>query len=356
MNRTANTEGRIYCVDLAKNKFQVHVYTPSGERLQQRTLSRARFEAFFADPNKPGGLVVMEACGSSHHWARWLQQRGFQTKLVPPQFVAKQRLGNKTDGNDADGIFAVHRDPRVRPVPVKSLEQQDLCAQHRLRELLVKQRTQCINQVRGLLAERGCVAARGDAGFAALLERVAQQSGDEITTPFAEMLALIAEQLRVIESQIAVLDARFDLSVLTSPLAQRLDGIFGVGPVTATAFVGEFGSHVERFADARQFAANLGITPGEHSSGERRRLGPVTKRGNGYLRKLLVQCAQAVLMNSATRNDALCVFAQRLLEKHKHRNSVVVALANRLARIIYAVIRHGRDYQPTWRAQTVTAA
>lgn len=354
MKITPICAGQVYCVDLAKNKFQVHVFSPTGERLQQHTLSRVRFQAYFSDPRKVGldALVVMEACGSSHYWAHWLQHRGYAVKLVPPQFVAKRRHGNKTDGNDCDGIYAVHGDSRVRPVPVKSLEQQDLCAQHRLRELLVKQRTQFINQARGLLAERGCVAARGEAGFRGLLERVACRSDDQITASFAEMMALIAEQLQVIDAQIAVLDTRFEIVLATSPIAQRLDGIFGVGPVTATAFAGEFGNHVERFADARQFAANLGITPSEHSSGERRRLGPVSKRGNSYLRALLVQCAQAVVTSSTRRSDALCVFAHRLLEQHKHRNRVIVAVANRLARIIYAVIKHERDYQPRWRTQT----
>lgn len=352
MKRTAIAAGRVYCVDLAKNKFQVHVYTPSGERLQQRTLSRVGFDKFFLDPAKAGGLVVMEACASAHHWARRLIERGYRIKLVPPQFVAKQRHGNKTDGNDADGIFAVHRDPRVRPVPVKSLEQQDVCAQHRLRELLVKQRTQCINQARGLLAERGCIAARGDGGFVELLHRVASEPGAEVTATLAELLVLIVEQIRAIDARIAVLEARLSATLQRSPEAQRIDGIFGIGVVTATAFAGEYGGNVERFADARQFAASLGITPSEHSSGETRRLGAITRRGNPYLRKLLVQCAQTIL-NSTHRDDAICVFGRRLLEKPKRRGSVIVAIANRLARIIYAVIKHGSDYRPNWhRAAT----
>lgn len=351
MNRTAITTDRVYCVDLAKNKFEVHVFSPTAERLQQRTLSRAKFDAFFADPAKAGGLVVMEACGSSHHWSRRLQARGYRTKLVPAQFVAKQRLGNKNDGNDADAIFAVHRDPRVRPVPVKSLEQQDLCAQHRVRELLVNQRTQYINQARGLLAERGCVAARGDAGFAALLDRVVSRPAEEITPTLVDLIGLIAEQIRGVTAQIAVIEARLRSALDASPVAQRIDSVFGVGGITATAFAGEFGNSVERFADARQFAASLGGTPSEHSSGEKRRLGAITKRGNPYLRKLLVQCAQSVLTASARRDDAICVLARRLLEQGKRRNTVIVAVANRLARIIYAVIKHRTGYHPSGGAQ-----
>lgn len=352
MNRTAITSNRVYCVDLAKNKFQVHVFSPTDERLQQRTLSRAKFDAFFADPAKAGSLVVMEACASGHYWSRRLQHRDLRTKLVPPQFVAKQRLGNKTDGNDADSIFAVHRDPRVRPVPVKTLEQQDLCAQHRVRELLVTQRTQYINQARGLLTERGCIAARGDGGFAELLDRVARRPAEEITPTLVDLIGLLAVQIRAVNAQITVIEARLTSALTASPVAQHIDSVFGVGCVTATAFAGEFGNSVERFADARQFAANLGITPSEHSSGEKRRLGAITKRGNPYLRKLLVQCAQSVLTASARRDDAICVFAKRLLAQHKRRNTVIVAIANRLARIIYAVIKHQTDYQPRGGAQS----
>lgn len=351
MNRSANLSDRTYCVDLAKNKFQVHVFSPSGERLQRLTLSRGKFDEFFAHPSRAGGLVVMEACASSHYWSRRLQARGYRTKLVPPQFVARQRQGNKNDGNDADAIFAVHRDARVKPVPVKSLEQQDLCAQHCARELLVCQRTQYINQARGLLAERGCVAARGDGGFAELLEQVAKKTTAEITPTLAALIHLLVEQIHAVNAQIAVLDACLEAALAASPVAQRVDSIFGVGYVTATAFAGEYGANLVRFADARQFAAGVGITPSEHSSGQTRRLGSITKRGNPYLRRLLVQCAQSILMHCAHRQDAICVFARRLLEQRKRRNTVIVAIANRLARIIYAVIKHDTAYQPGGRVQ-----
>jgi transposase len=345
MNATPNSS-RVYCVDLAKNKFQVNAFASSGERVQQRTLSRAKFDASFRGPGKLGCLVVMEACASGHYWSRRFQQRGLRTKLVPPQFVAKLRLGNKTDGNDADAIFAVHRDSRVRPVPVKTLAQQDLCAQHRVRELLVRQRTQYINQARGLLAERGCVAARGQSSFAELLDQVVSQPNAEVTPTLAALISLIATQIRAVNEQIATIDTHLATALDDSPIAQRIDGIFGVGVITATAFAGEYGDHLDRFADARQFAASLGITPSENSSGEKRRLGSITKRGNPYLRRLLVQCAQAVVMASARRDDAICTFAKRLIDNGKRRNTVVVAVANRLARIIYAVIRHQRDYNP----------
>lgn len=346
MNRTTKASDFVYCVDLAKNKFQVHVFSSCAERLQARTLSRTKFDQFFADPSRAGGLVVMEACASSHYWSRCLQQRGYRTKLVPPQFVAKQRLGNKNDGNDADGIYAVHCDARVRPVPAKTLEQQDLCAMHRVRELLVGQRTQYVNQVRGLLAERGCVAARGAVGFTELLRCLAEHPTPEVTPSLAQLIGLVAQQIHQIDAQIAVIEDQLQAVLATSPVAQRIDTVFGVGVITATAFAGEYGACLNRFADARQFAASIGITPSENSSGDKRRLGAITKRGNPYLRRLLVQCAQSVLQSSQRRDDALCLLARRLLAKHKLRNTVVVAVANRLARIIYAVMKHGDVYRP----------
>jgi transposase len=345
MNANPNRAVQVYCVDLAKRKFQVHGYTDAGACVYRRTLSREAFEKLFTQLSGTGVLVVMEACASAHHFGRQFLARDLKVKLVPPQFVAKLRHGNKTDGNDADAIYAVHRDPRVRPVPVKSVQQQDLCAYHRVRELLVKQRTQLINQARGLLAERGLVAARGHEGFAELLRAVAGHTHSEVTEPLGDLMRLIAAQIQGIEAQIDVVERRLQEALKSSELARRLDRVTGVGCITATAVVGTFGERVERFADARQFAASLGVTPRENSSGETRRLGGITKRGDPYLRKLLVQCAQSIVNACQRRDDAICQFARRLLDR-RPRNTVVIAVANRLARIIHAMIKHGTEYQP----------
>jgi transposase len=349
----ANTSAEpVYAVDLAKNKFQVHVFSMSGERLQRGTFSRTRFDRYFADPHRTRGLVVMEACASSNHWARRLQGRGYRTRLVPPQFVAKQRMGNKTDGNDADGIYAVHQDARVRSVPVKSVEQQDLAALHAWRDLSIRQRTQLLNHVRGQLGERGCVAGKGRPAFNEMIARVQAAGPDgEITDRFLAVIGLVLEQIDRLDTQISMVDDTLEATVAGSAIAQLLDSIHGVGAIIATAFAAEYDGHVDRFADARQFAAGIGVTPREHSSGERRRLGAITKRGNPYLRRLLVQGAQSVIMACRRRDDALSRLARRLLER-KPRNTVVVAIANRLARIIYAVLKHKAPYRPHPRAVT----
>lgn len=341
MNRTAES-ARVLCVDLAKNKFQMNVYSATGGRLRQHTLTRARVDATLLNP-QPGDLVVMEACGSSNYWGRRLLQRGFRVKLVPPQFVAKQRIGNKNDGNDADAIFAAHRDPRVRPVPVKTTAQQDLSALHRVRQLLVRQRTQYTNQVRGLLAERGCVAPPGEKGFAELLARATPS--DEVTPALLDLIGVLREQIAQLDRQLRELDRRMRAALRSSPVAQRLDTILGLATVTSTAFAAEYGHGVERFADARQFAASLGVTPSEHSSGQTRRLGPMTRRGDDYLRVLLTQCSQSVIKASSRRDDPICRLVRRLMAQGKPHNVIVGAVCNRLARIIYAVLKHGTTYQ-----------
>lgn len=344
MNRTQSPAARVYCVDLAKNKFQVNTWSTDGARLKTSTLSRRKFDEYFSPQRSGGARVVMEACGSAHYWARTLQARGYQVKLVPPQFVAKQRIGNKTDGNDADGIYAVDRDARVRAVPVKTLDQQDLAAEHCLRDLLVGQRTACINQLRGLLTERGCVAARGNGGVEALLAALEAPPGGEITPALIQVLAQIKAQIAALNEQLAQVDRRLAQVAKHHPVARMLDSIHGVGPIIATAVLAQFGNDVQRFADCRQFSASLGVTPGEHSSGQTRRLGGITKRGDPYLRRLLVQGGQSVVNVSARRDDPISQLAQRLLQS-KPRNVVVTAVANRLARINYAVIKHGEPYR-----------
>lgn len=349
MNTTVNNpvaSALVYCVDLAKNKFQMHSFRAHGERLQRRTLTRSSLAAFFGKPNTPRGIVVMEACASAHYWARWLMHRGYQTKLVPAQFVAKHRIGNKTDGNDADAIYATHGDARVRPVPVKSIEQQDQCSWHRLRDRLVAERLRCTNQARGLLAERGCVAAKGQKGFAELMAGIHVRDDAEVTRPLLQMLELIGARIEQIDQQLKQILNELTAQLNQSPVAQNLDSMLGVGVIIATAVAAETGGNVQRYADARQFAASLGITPSEDSSGEKRHLGAITRRGNAYLRRMLVQGAQSVVTACQRRDDALCLLARRLLAQGKRRSTVAVAIANRMARIMYVIIKHGEHYRP----------
>lgn len=345
MNRSAPVHCPVYCVDLAKNKFQVHGYSANGHRLQRLTLSRSQFDKLFCEAPSSDCLVVMEACASSNYWCRRLLALGYRVKRVPAQFVDKQRIGNKTDGNDADAIFAVHQDHRVRAVAVKTVAQQDLCAEHRLRELLVGQRTQLLNQARSLLAERGQIAPQGRGALETLIRSVCQtEPSQEVSAGLIKLLEQITEQVESIEAQLERIEGRLKAASQASALIRQVQSIHGVGLITATAVVAEHAGNVSHFADARQFAASLGLTPSEHSTGQQRRLGGITRRGNPYLRTLLVQGAQSVLNHCQGREDAISQVARRLLES-KRRTVAVIAIANRLARIIYAVIKHNTAYR-----------
>ncbi|WGL62327.1 IS110 family transposase [Pseudomonas sp. CW003PS] len=345
MNRSAPTHCSLYCVDLAKHKFQVHGYSADGHRQQCLTLSRSQFDRLFCEESNSDCLVVMEACASSNYWCRRLLALGYRVKRVPAQFVDKQRIGNKTDGNDADAIFAVHQDRRVGAVAVKTVEQQDLCAQHRLRELLVGQRTQLLNQARSLLAERGQIAPQGRVALEALIRLVCQEEpNQEVSAGLIELLEQITCQVDGIDAQIQSIEGRLKAASQASVLIRQVQSIHGVGLITATAVVAEYGNNISHFADARQFAASLGVPPSERSSGQQRRLGGITRRGNPYLRTLLVQGAQSVLNHCQRREDAISQVARRLLES-KRRTVAVIAIANRLARIIYAVIKHNTPYR-----------
>lgn len=346
----------VYAVDLAKNVFQVHTFGPHGERGHRQRLSRRKFAEKFTHPQTPRGTLVMEACGSSNYWGRRLAELGYRIHLVPPQFVAQRRIGNKNDGNDADTIYAVYTDRRVKPVPLKTLAQQDLTALHRIRERLVNQRTQCRNQVRGLLAERGVVEKPGDAGFKALLLRLNQADEAQVSDALRYALATVVEQIDQLQAHIRRIEDQLKAAHKASPASQLLATAFGVGLITATACAAEYGPSVARFADSRQFAASIGITPGEHSSGEKHRRGAITQRGNPYLRKLLVQGANVVVNLCNRRDDALCLLARRLFAAHKRRQTVIVAIANRMARIIYAILKHREPYRPQGRPLAAQAA
>ncbi|MDA8486006.1 IS110 family transposase [Pseudomonas resinovorans] len=332
----------VHCVDLAKEKFQEHSFSHSGECLKRRTLTRTQFVRLFADPQLLRGLIVMEACASANHWCRRFEALGHRALQLPAQFVAQHRIGSKNDGNDADAIYATHCDTRVRPVPTKTLAQQDLAALHSARYLLLKQRVQLSNQIRGLLAERDCVAAQGARGFEALLSQAASGEEAEVTEPLLAVIAIQLQLLRHVERQLAELDGEVEQLARQLPQARLLTSIFGVGPLIATAFVAEYGAGVARYADARQFAASLGLVPREHSSGKTRWLGGITKRGDAERRRLLVQGASSVVRHCQPRQDPLSVLARRLLERHKCHKVVTLAVANRLARIIYAVLKHGQ--------------
>lgn len=361
--RAAPGERKVYAVDLAKEHFHLNVYSAHGELLSSKGLSRAQFEKRVIDPQRARGMWVMEACAGAHGWGRKLLALGDQVKLVPPKFVANQRIGNKNDCNDAAAIFAVHLDARVHPVPVKSEAQQGQLAVHGARKLLIASRTKISNHLRSLLAEHLHVTAKGASALKTLASELSEvETAARLNVDVQAVLGSLQTMLKSINEQLALFDDLVERQVTQSAVATKLIDAPGIGPITASAMAAEYAGGVARFSDSRQFAANLGLTPGEHSSGGKTRMGGITKRGNGYLRQLLVQGAQGIINSacpkpnskrglaqelnpSAIKQDDLHVFA-RELHARKPRNVVVIAVANRMARMVYAMLKSDTAYRP----------
>lgn len=359
--------GDTYCVDLSKHHFHVNRYRAHGELQASTALTRTKFELLVRDPQRASGTWVMEACAGSHHWGRVLMARGDKVKLLPAQFVALRRVGNKNDCNDAAAIHATHLDHRVRPVPVKTEAQQEDAAMHAMRRQLVGQRTATLNAIRGQLAERGLITSKGQAALWALLLLVLDGSLLPLQTRLREVLETAKLVVETLNTQLATLNRMVSQHAASSAAATLLMGAPGIGPITASAVATEHAQGVARFEDSRQFAASFGLAPGEHSSGGKPKPIGITRRGNVYLRTLLVQGAQTVL-NQACPKPKPCTaalgdsqrppadhdlheLAQRLTASGKRRAVIVCALANRMARIMYALLKHGEVYRPHRQAK-----
>lgn len=332
-----------FAVDLAKQVFQVHGFTSHGERVVARRLSRGRFVRYLAErPER--GLVVMEACAAAHHWGRELEALGYRVRLIPPQHVAALRMGNKTDGNDADAIYEASRRPKMRFVAVKSEAQQDVLALHRVRERLVGRRTALINQIRGLLGERGHVYGRRRGVLRRAIPELLCREG-ALTPVLAELLGELWAEFCELDRRIGELERRLKRLHRASEPCRRLGAIEGVGELTATAVAAAIvdGS---AFGSGRQFAASLGLTPREHSSGTYRQLGGITKRGDGYLRKLFIHGGRAAVQAAlrGDKDDARSRWIRALVERCG-KNKAAVAVANKNARISWALLRRGECYR-----------
>lgn len=327
-------------IDLAKHVFQFHGVDECGHTVLRRRVSRSQLRPFFAQLRPC--LVGMEACGSAHYWARELRALGHDVRLIAPQFVAPYRKNDKNDGNDAEAICEAVDRPHMRFVPIKTVAQQAVLTVHRARQLLVAERTALVNQTRGLLAEYGVIVSTSIGAlrraWASLLE------APELPALAREVFVDLADRLRALDERIAAYDRRVaQLARQTEP-AQRLMQVPGVGPVTATAVVATVGD-ARTFTNGRQFAAWLGLVPRQHSSGGSRRLGRITKRGDVYLRTLLIHGARAVMRQLAHRVDATSRWVMAL-KARRGFNKAAVALAAKQARVLWALLVTGRPYQP----------
>lgn len=326
-------------LDLAKNIFQVHGVDETGAAVFNKRLRRNQVISFFA--GLPPCLVGMEACATAHHWSRELSRLGHQVRLMPPQYVKAYVKRNKNDAADAAAICEAVRRPSMRFVPAKTIEQQSALLMHRARDLLIRQRTMLVNALRGHMAEFGLVEAQGLHKVAGLIAIVMDDSDERIPQMAREALKLITGQISELQTRIVTLERQVVAWHKDNPVSQRLATIPGIGPIIATAIAATI-SDPNVFRSGREFAAWLGLVPRQSSTGGKARLGGISKRGDGYLRRLLVNSAHTVLLCSkAAKADPWLIS----LRGRKPRLVVAVALANKTARVAWAVMSRQETYR-----------
>ena len=331
-------------VDLAKNVYQVHGVDRHEQPVWRQRLTRARWLKVLLEKLEPGCEIGMEACAGAHHWARQLQAKGYPVKLIAPQFVKPYVKSNKNDATDAEAVCEAMGRPGMRFVAVKSIEQQDIQAVHRIRADLIKQRTAKANQIRGLVAEYGLVAPQRLYKLKTAVPWWLEDADNGLSERFRWLLQGLWDDLRRLEERIGELDGEIARIAKCEPAAQRLQQLLGVGPLIATALIAAVGNG-EQFANGRQMAAALGLTPRQHSSGGKERLLGISKRGDAYLRTILIHGARSVIWAARHKNDRLSEWVTGLAQR-RHPNIAAVALANKTVRIAWAMLRRGTDYVP----------
>ena len=330
-------------LDLAKQVFQVHGIDAHGNAVIRKALRRANVLPFFAE--LPPCLIGIEACSSAHYWAREFMKLGHTVKLMPPTYVKPYVKRGKTDAADAEAICEAVRRPTMRFVPVKSPDQQAVLMLHRARALLMRQRTMAVNALRGHLAEFGIVAGQGAKNLRELIERVFAEHQDQLELPRLARIALkpLIVQLNDLQTQVRMIDGELLAWHRTSAASKRLETIPGVGFITATAIAATVTDPMH-FKSSRQFAAWLGLTPKQNSSGGKERLGGISKMGDRYLRTLLVVGATSVMRYARGKGAVSAVWINKLLAK-KPARLVSVALANKTARIAWALLVKQENYR-----------
>lgn len=333
-------------LDLAKTVFQVHGADQDGRPVVRKKLRRGQVLGFFAGLSRC--LIGLEACASAHYWARELQALGHEVRLIPPQYVKPFVKTNKNDASDAEAICEALARPAMRYAAVKSAEQQSVLMLHRARELLVRQRTILINALRGHCGEFGIVVAQGASKVTALIEMIEDDEDERLPALAREALGSLVDQLRMVQAQIQGLEKKLTAWHRTNESSRRLTTIPGVGVITATALVATIGD-ASQFHSGRQLAAWLGLVPKQYSSGGKERLGRISKHGDGYLRKLLVHGARTVLLWSRRKKERRSPWQEALLAR-RPTNVVLVAMANKTARVVWAMLSRGETFRPQARA------
>ena len=334
-----------YGLDLAKRVFQVHWAEAETGEVMHKTLARAQVEGFFAQRTR--GVVAMEACGSAHHWGRALVGLGHEVKLIAAQFVRPFVKTNKTDAADAQAIWESAQRPGMRFVALKSEEQQAVLGLHRVRAQCVKMRTMQAHQVRGLLYEFGIVVPQGWRALLAQAEPLlAEQSRSAVPELLGKELRTQLEGLRALSARIAEIERRIGAWQRRESECRRIEAVPGVGRLTATALVATVGD-ARTFRSGREFAAFLGLVPRQSGTGGRVKLLGISKRGDPYLRTLLIHGARSVLNQQSRADRTLDPWLKGLLMR-RPKNVAIVALANKMARTVWALLAHGREFDRGW--------
>jgi transposase len=329
-------------VDVAKSVLEVAVSEKTGRVSERRRLSGAQF-ARFLGRRKPA-TIVMEACGMAHHWGRQAVTSGHRVLLLPPHAVRPYVPRNKTDRTDAKGLLEALRNEAIHPVPLKSVGQQAIAALHRLRSTWIATRTARLNTLRAILREFGFPIPLGSHHVVPHVRRLLEDPDSGLPDSLRAVLQAAAEEIRALEQRQRTVERQLAALAEETPVVARLQTIPGVGVLTATALVAFVGD-IQRFPTGRHFASYLGLTPRESSSGLRRRLGAISKRGDSYLRMLLIHGARSILCHAqrSASPKRLQAWALRLQQRQGH-NKAAVALANKLARIVWSVWKNGHDF------------
>lgn len=328
-------------IDLAKSIFQVCGVNQAGKQVFNRQVRRARLMEFLI--KHPDATMAMEACSGSNYWGRELQQRGFQVKLIPPQHVKPFVKGNKNDRNDAFAITEAARRPNLRYVEPRTLAQTDMIQVHRVLDRMIRQRTALINQIRGFLNEYGIVVSRGKEKLLSAMPDLLEDAENGLTSSSRALYQAMYDDWRQINQAIDRVENVLKGQAKADEAAQRLMKIKGVAHKIATATLAHAGNG-HGYQSGRHFAANLGLVPREHSSGGKQKLGGITKRGNRYLRRLLIQGAWSVVRNADNGDDRMSRWAKQLIER-RGKHKAVVAVANKMARIMWSMLYHRTEFR-----------
>jgi transposase len=337
-------------IDLAKNVFQIHGADRHGKVLLRKQLRRDQVAPFFA--NLQPCLVGIEACGSAHHWARKLQALGHTVRLMAPQFVKPYVKSNKNDVADAEAICEAVGRPTMRFVPIKNVEQQSVLSLHRVRQSFVKARTAQANQIRGLLSEYGLIVPKGIGYIAERVPGLIEDASNELPGLFRQLIDRLLAHLKLLDKQVDEIEVQIKAWHREDEISQKLQKVPGIGPITASALAATVGD-AKNFDNGRQMAAWLGLVPRQNSSGGKQTLLGMSKRGDAYLRTLLIHGARSVLFRATQKNEPDSWLVR--LTARRNPNVAVVALANKTARIVWAMLAHGREFRPDYTAATAAA-